>query len=51
MLRARVMFDYTVDECVAGPAHGTSDSKTLPEYSRDPHAMERNAHTACCVRV
>jgi len=32
-------------------AHGTSDSKTLPEYSRDPHAMERNAHTACCVRV
>jgi hypothetical protein len=29
----------------------TSDSKTLPEYSRDPHAMERNAHTACCVRV
>ena len=32
-------------------AHGTSDSKTLPEYSRDPHAMDRNAHTACCVRV
>jgi hypothetical protein len=27
-------------------AHGTSDSKTLPEYSRDPHAMERNAHTS-----
>ena len=32
-------------------AHGTSDSNTLPEYPRDPHAMERNAHTACCVRV
>ena len=32
-------------------AHSTSDSNTLPEYPRDPHAMERNAHTACCVRV
>ena len=32
-------------------AHGTSDSNTLPEYPRDPHAMERNAHTACCVRM
>jgi hypothetical protein len=27
---------------------GTSDSKTLPEYSRDPHVMEG---AACCVRV
>ncbi len=30
---------------------GTSDSKTQPAYSLDPHAMERDAHTACCVLV
>ena len=27
---------------------GTSDNKTLPEYPRDPHAMQG---AACCVRV
>jgi len=27
---------------------GTSDNKTLPEYPRDPHALQG---AACCMRV
>ena len=30
------------------PGDGTSDNKTLPEYSCDPHAMQG---AACCMRV
>jgi hypothetical protein len=41
--------------CVRTSRRGdsTSDSKMLPEYSRDQHAMERDAHTPwlCVIRT
>jgi hypothetical protein len=54
----KVNLDWPVVGCAGRPpaagvrtsrgGDGTSDSKTLPEYSSDPHAMEGAAH---CMRV
>ena len=43
--------------CASRGGGGTSDSRALPEYPSDPHAMQADtrgcgdAHTACCVHM